>query len=104
EKIFGAIRIDDFVEAWLDEGAGHLACAVGAEIVEDHGVVIVDRTHWHSRLPVPHPLGDDNRLDKFVRPPALVACAKRSYGTRILVERVAMHHRAVCQLDAFPTV
>ena len=47
-RFFGRGGIDEFVEAGLDERASHFAGAVGAEVEEDHGVVIAD--HAEARL------------------------------------------------------
>ena len=42
EEILRPRGIGEFVEAGLGDGAGHLARAVGAEIEEDHGIVVAD--------------------------------------------------------------
>ncbi len=42
EKILGPRRIGEFVEAGFGNRAGHLARAIGAEIEENHGIVVAN--------------------------------------------------------------
>ena len=44
EEILGAFAVGEFVEVRRGERVGHLAGAVGAEVVENHGIVVANQS------------------------------------------------------------
>ena len=51
KRFFGPRGIGEFVESGLGEGARHLPGAIGAEIEEDHGIVIANHPRGTAGLP-----------------------------------------------------
>ena len=49
-EIFRTRGIGKFLEARLGDGARHLAGAVGAEVEEDHGVIVANQAATERRL------------------------------------------------------
>ncbi len=82
--------------------ARHLAGAVGAEVVEDDGVVIVNRAHWRGGSAFA--FCDDDGLDELVGDSLLVAFLESGDGIVRMRFGFAVNHCAVGQLDAFPAV
>ncbi len=104
EEIFRARGIGKFLEAGFDEGAGGFAGAVGAEIEEDHGVVVADhaaRDGWFSRRGFGGDYGGD---DEFVGDAFFVAGADGGDGIGEFRVGFAVDHGAIGFFDAVPAI
>jgi hypothetical protein len=80
EKIFWARGVGKFFEAGFDEGASGFAGAVGAEVEEDHGVVVADYAARECGFSGRGFGGDDGGDHEFVRDAFFVACADGGDG------------------------
>ena len=72
-EIFRPRGIGELLEAGLDEGAGHLAGAVGAEVEEDRCIVVVNGAARHGGFPRRGLRGDHHGNYEFVRDASSVA-------------------------------
>src|SRR5208282_3437076 len=72
------------------------------KLVENHGVVIVNRANCRSRRPLA--ARNHHRLHEFVGHALLVAALQRGHGIAAFRLRLAVSQRAISQFDAFPTV
>ena len=101
-EICRPLRIGKFLETRLGDGARHLARAVGAEIEENHGVVIANRSNRRGRR-----CGarcNHDRIDEFIGDATFVAAADGLDRIGGFHRGIAVNHGAIGALDALPAV
>ena len=103
-EIFWARWVAKFLEIGFDEGAGGFAGAVGAEIEEDHGVIVADYGAWGCGLALRGFRVDDGGNDKFVGDAFLVAGADGGDEIGEFRIGVAVNHGTVRFFDALPAI
>jgi hypothetical protein len=102
EQIFWASGVGELIEIGSGEGVGHLACAVGAKVEEDHRVVIAnvsDRLGGRFRS-VKHYDG----LHKLVGDVVGVTLLQSGNGIGGPRFRFAVDDGAIGQFDALPAI
>ena len=97
-ELFREIAARELVEPDLGERSGCLARAVGAEIVEHHGIARADLSRGLASL-----VSDDDGQDEFIRDALVVRILDRGDGVARLAS-LAVDHRVVGLLDAVPAV
>src|SRR5271168_712770 len=102
EKIFGAIGAGEFVEVRSGQRVGHLAGAVGAEVEEDDGVVIVNQADGGRGCAGAFRYHDG--LDEFVGDVLLVAALQRGEGIGGARFGFAVDEGAIGEFDALPAI
>jgi hypothetical protein len=102
EEIFGALGIDELVEVGRCQSQRHLPSAVGAEIVENHSVIVANRAHGFGRGLIP--AGNHDGLDEFVAHSLFVASLEPGHGIAHAGFGFAVNQRAVGECDAFPAI
>src|SRR5260370_4333099 len=102
EQILRALGVDEFVEVRRGERVRHLAGAVGAEVEEDDGVIVANRSQRRGRGAAS--LGDNDGLHEFVGDVLLVAAPEG--GDRIVRAsfRFAVDDGAIGEFDALPAI
>ena len=105
KEVLRALRVRKFVKARLGQRAAHLPGAVGAEVEEDDGVVIADRSNRLSASRHARPLIYHNdRLDELIGHAAVIACAHRGNRIHHPLRGISVNHRTIGALDALPAV
>src|ERR1700751_481406 len=92
------------MEAGLNESARNLARAVSAEIEENYGVIVTDQATRDCRLSRSAFRRNHGGHDELVGDALFVARANSCDWIPEFFFGGAMHHRAICLLDALPAI
>src|SRR6202046_925281 len=103
-EICRPVGVNDLIETRLDEGAGHLTGAVGAEIEENHPVIVANDSARDSGSSRRRLGGYHGGNDEFVGYTFFVTCADGRDGICKFCGRVAMNDCAIGFFDAFPAI
>ena len=103
-EIFRPRGIAEFLEIGFDEGASGFAGAVGAEIKENHGVIVANHRARDCGFAGRGFRGDDGGNDKFVGDAFFVARADGGDGIGEFRIGVALNHGTVRFFDTLPAV